>query len=300
MIDGREFQWDANRDDIDIPALTNSENLGFSEITFNLGVPKLSTWSGTVSITVLHADGESTEYTYGPWTPNLSKAKGMINSVPNSTKMFISRLRVLNSDIRRKIGWVSLSLRESDARFVAGTGQSWVGTSQSVGQAKIGEYSQGEKDALFKFVNSINPGDSSGYFTTVISSNALVPPQPVVSVYDAGGNLLSTDTSTSYAISTSAEDAQITINPSRLRSLNCTPNPAKENITVRYELKSRTVVHLQLFSYSGEEIKMLESGTQEEGLHMSTFDVSALASGTYIVKLSSAENTISTTITIVR
>lgn len=63
------------------------------------------------------------------------------------------------------------------------------------------------------------------------------------------------------------------------------PNPFNPNSTIQYDLPSRQHVTLRVYSVLGEEVASLESGLQEAGPHLVTFDAAGLSSGVYYYQI---------------
>ncbi|RMG74422.1 MAG: T9SS C-terminal target domain-containing protein, partial [Bacteroidetes bacterium] len=63
------------------------------------------------------------------------------------------------------------------------------------------------------------------------------------------------------------------------------PNPATDQVDVRYTLESDGPAHLRILSPGGEVIRDLNAGTKSAGDHQVTLDISDLKPGVYIVQL---------------
>jgi hypothetical protein len=73
------------------------------------------------------------------------------------------------------------------------------------------------------------------------------------------------------------------------------PNPAKDNVTIRYSLKEETFVSISLFDVLGNEIKTTTiSGIESASAHSHLINTTNLSNGVYFVKvkLNNSENTI--------
>jgi hypothetical protein len=70
-------------------------------------------------------------------------------------------------------------------------------------------------------------------------------------------------------------------------SLGIYPNPTSGNgnITLEYELKSRSNISYSILGVDGKLLSEVSGHTQLAGAHRSSLDVSALAAGTYFIKL---------------
>lgn len=71
--------------------------------------------------------------------------------------------------------------------------------------------------------------------------------------------------------------------------LECFPNPAQNELTIRLNLNSPTELHCSIFSYSGQLVHEFTSSELE-----TTLDVSNLEKGMYLLQVSTAEGTLET------
>ena len=63
------------------------------------------------------------------------------------------------------------------------------------------------------------------------------------------------------------------------------PNPAKELLTVCYELAAPETIQIKLYTIAGEESKLLLSETKAAGAYQQVINTEALASGMYIISI---------------
>ncbi|MFN0158360.1 MAG: YCF48-related protein [Bacteroidota bacterium] len=63
------------------------------------------------------------------------------------------------------------------------------------------------------------------------------------------------------------------------------PNPFNPTTTITYTLQARSYVSLALFDVSGKEVRELQSGTQDGGMHEVVFSAGDMASGMYVCRL---------------
>lgn len=73
--------------------------------------------------------------------------------------------------------------------------------------------------------------------------------------------------------------------PDRVRLRAVYPNPARQTASIRYEVPSVTTVTLRVYDLLGREVATLVAGDAEGGRHVQQVDVSGLAPGTYLVRL---------------
>lgn len=80
--------------------------------------------------------------------------------------------------------------------------------------------------------------------------------------------------------------------PNRFRVYPNFPNPFNASTTIRYWIPQRTRVLLEVFNVLGQRVKVLVDRTQEQGEYFVTWHPDNLASGLYIYRLSTSEETV--------
>lgn len=70
------------------------------------------------------------------------------------------------------------------------------------------------------------------------------------------------------------------------------PNPFNPVTVIRYTLPVPSDVRLEVFTVTGQRVALLLSGMQNEGAHTISFDASDLASGVYLYRLTTGQETI--------
>jgi len=99
--------------------------------------------------------------------------------------------------------------------------------------------------------------------------------------------------STGYATSdplTSIEGTTGTVLPDQFVLHQNYPNPCNPRTTIGYELPLRAHITLRVFNLLGEQVAVLLDGERGPGAGTVEFDVSALASGPYIYRLTSGSS----------
>lgn len=79
-------------------------------------------------------------------------------------------------------------------------------------------------------------------------------------------------------------------NQSGLFNMTVFPNPAKENVTVQYELVNQSDVSVEVVNAVGQKIKLFAESNQLPGKHI--FEMNDLAAGSYFVKLTASDQVI--------
>jgi hypothetical protein len=108
---------------------------------------------------------------------------------------------------------------------------------------------------------------------------------PVNAVYSVGGNTSGPATRPNIILAVKQDPI-----PS-LNALNIVtfPNPATTQVTVRYNLPSATVVNAQLVDMMGNVVlSVLQNESQQEGIYEFRVNTSNLATGTYMVKVTTS------------
>ncbi len=81
---------------------------------------------------------------------------------------------------------------------------------------------------------------------------------------------------------------------------NVYPVPAKENVTISFEIKQSENLSIQLFCSDGQLVKSINEGKISSGFQKYTLDVSKLSSGVYFLNLKSGEKAVTRKVTVIR
>jgi hypothetical protein len=82
--------------------------------------------------------------------------------------------------------------------------------------------------------------------------------------------------------------------------VTASPNPFNPTTTISFKLQAASYVSLKIYDISGRLVMTLADGWQEAGTQEVTFDGSGLASGIYLYVLSSAGQTITGKMTLLK
>ena len=104
------------------------------------------------------------------------------------------------------------------------------------------------------------------------------------------------DGSTEYSETINAEVSA----PGQPELLMPYPNPASNEVTVRYALPRAGKVALAIYNAIGQRVTTLASSSVEPGQHVLPVDVSSLTSGVYFVRLRAADTILTRKLTVVR
>lgn len=78
------------------------------------------------------------------------------------------------------------------------------------------------------------------------------------------------------------------------------PNPFNPSTVITFELPTATSVELKVFDITGREVATLLNETRTAGTHQVRFDASDLASGMYLYRLKTANNTLTRKLTLIK
>ena len=90
------------------------------------------------------------------------------------------------------------------------------------------------------------------------------------------------------------------VEENNVANFNVYPVPAKEIITISFDLKQSENLSIQLFSSAGQLIKSINEGKTASGFQRYILDVSKLAAGVYFLNLKSDGNTVTRKISVVK
>jgi len=90
----------------------------------------------------------------------------------------------------------------------------------------------------------------------------------------------------------------ISTNASKIDGLSVYPNPANSDIVISFSLKQSADVIITVYDLNGKLVKRVETA-QVNGTYKKTISLSEISSGTYLVKVSANNQTVSQKITVV-
>ena len=101
------------------------------------------------------------------------------------------------------------------------------------------------------------------------------------SVVDVEGH--GTVTACDFAIT--GDPSAVAPNIANETSLSASPNPSSDQVNIKYTLNEPGKVTLSLYDMSGKQLRTIEDGYKEKGLHEKIFDITAFPNGTYYIDL---------------
>jgi hypothetical protein len=78
------------------------------------------------------------------------------------------------------------------------------------------------------------------------------------------------------------------------------PSPARGNVTLRYELSESGPAQIEIYNLLGQRVRTVLDRRQRGGRYEETLDLSGLASGTYVVRLTTGGTVQTERLTVVR
>jgi len=273
-----------------------------STVKFNLGVDYTLNWTGSISLVIHHADGDSCTYKYGPWAAKPPTGGGVVVATSITKRLFASRLRMQNTGQTKSVKWVSVQTADREDRIIGGSGKHWDGTVLESGNAQLDGFEQGQNEALFELATPVKAGALSDFFNLVVARDSSKTGAPTIRwiTYDENGNALATDTVriTSPVLSIRNDGGQSM--PEGFALLSSFPNPASGSATVNYSIGREMDIRLEVFNSAGEYIGALDQGFKARGLQSVRFETSTLPAGTYYLRLSSGDQYMMKPIVIVK
>jgi uncharacterized repeat protein (TIGR01451 family) len=270
-------------------------------IEFNLGVDRSNNWIGVATITVFHCDGDSCQQTFD-WCAleNLKLCPGLPTPPVDDVLVrdrFVGAVRagrlLIAGSRRAKVSYAIIEPdRASGAQIVAmGPRETGMGE-KSRSMAAISSTTVFSSDsarryaARIEFAGGIRPTDTVEIpFVLELPAGSESRMVPVsVRLYDENSNLLMEDTaSASIALRIDATTGSAMGIGAEL--MQPEPTPTDGMVRFRYWLSTSRSVTLELFDGLGALVATLERGQREAGDHSLMYNSRDIASGTYMLRL---------------
>ena len=261
---------------------------------FDIGVDYTCSpaWTGTVTFTVIHCDGDTCLLTYGPWTAS-PPAQPCLGCQPIrlgqiAAKLYAWQFQVNNSKQQKPIKYLTLETDNPADQIFAGSGTSIPGQ-QDTNAEELQDYRQGHQSCLFSFASPIGMNELSGYINIVIAHDTSVPGPPIVKwiTYDSSGTPIFSDT-TSFRGGTSVVGSTTHAPGSpTLGIISISPNPTNGPVLISYSDAQPGMVHLDIYDELGKTLLSQDEGYAAPGMHSATIDVGSLPAGKYYCRLAS-------------
>lgn len=273
-----------------------------TQVQFNVGVDYSCNWTGTITLVIHHADGDSCISTYGLWKalpPN--PGGGTIWTQRITKRVYANKLQLQNTS-STPVKWVSVNVIDSEDVIVAGSGAHWHGTTLEPQYAVLDGYEQGQSEGLFSFESLIPVNGTSGFFNLVVARDSAKSAPPVIRwvTYDGDGNAIATDTVRITGPVLSVRGDGGSVRPDDFELLQFFPNPNTHSATINYLIGQPMNLRLELFNHLGEHVAVIDEGFKPGGMHTVRYNTSQLPAGGYYLRLSSETNQIIKQMVIVR
>ncbi|MES2765564.1 MAG: T9SS type A sorting domain-containing protein [Bacteroidota bacterium] len=282
------------------PGLLNNTAPISNWVQFNLGIDFTRNWSGTVTVTTIHCDGDTCINTYN-WcakqNPNDCKkilsGTGILAKDSIKTKLFASRFRV-KGDEKAKIRFATIEpdLKDGAQIFAAGLGQipSVSFTYQKIEWEYMSNNERRNYAVRLEFGDGLLPGDTAEVpiIVELPEKSTAKNVKLRIKLYDENSDIIYEDSiianSTTTAIN---DDDAITGRPygGNAELHPAEPTPTGNAVEFSYWLSSSQNVKLELYDALGKNIASIDSGIRHPGDHTFKYDASNLPSGAYILLL---------------
>ena len=271
-------------------------------VQFNLGVDYSLGWTGTVTVTTIHCDGDSCVNTYNwcalsAWSDcNVHVAGDLTRLESISTALYAERI-IIGGDRRVDVRYAMIEPVSVDGAriFALGARESGVGeTGRKSSMARISQSSILSNDRLGRYAalvefDSALRSDDSVEVPIVIELPAGSRAETIrlrVTLYDAESNIVQIDSAVVGPISRVENGSTDGFVNGDIELYLPEPTPASGSVRLGYRLASAQTVSLDLYDAHGSRVAAIESGIREAGEHAAIFNTIALASGVYRLVLS--------------
>ena len=266
-------------------------------VSFDLGLNYgVTPPSWCIHVIIHYANGDSCVDTLPPWRPTPPSDGTGIGSGTLDTlrKIFVVPIKIDPEQFPQTVlGFATATLADSNDEIVGGSGGVWesqadTASATSTPPVRPETFVQNEHSALF----GLQPAPAGAFgtyqFYLFVSHPGDSSRKPVVKLglYDNEANLLSTDSVQASITTSGVQPPGIAEPRNSLAILSIRPDPARMAIDVQYLLGTNEVAKLEMFNALGERVGVLADGFQSQGDHIAHFDVSSLAEGSYILRLS--------------
>lgn len=269
------------------------ENADYVE--FLRGVDWSCDWSGYVYLTVHHEDGTMCEFTYGPWNAVEGSSSTAVTSAPldYQDEVYSGDITLLATrEVGKNEKYISFFFESSsDNIFLAATGAYLPPIEynmESQSPTRILRQFQNEKEVIFQLESPLSNGEAFPNMKLYARSTGGDDRIYILWVtFDLVGNAVRTgQTELTKLCTTSTVNEPAS--PDAFELLDFFPNPATGITTINYALGTTVSITLELNNQLGERVAIIEEGIKDPGHHTTQLNTNRLPSGTYYLRLSSA------------
>lgn len=294
-------------------------------VQFNLGVDYTCNWTGSVTLTVIHCDGDTCVLTYPEWCALLDWRRCARIVVIDTILIPVSTLRTarlvelqLSSDLvpgKPELhacyatvvpvgrGWDVVGVSVDDGltpdEREAGRGLAWRG-SVSFDKTKDGQWARVQ---LRPCVWDTVKGPGKPWLLRVVLTSPedrTDTPRVAVTFYDADGNPISSDTAKAAMQVTSVPVEVVKPAGGSSGILQVVPNPAIEEVRVEYVLARASEVVVEVCDVQGKCRLKAELGWMPAGRNSFGMSTQDLPSGSYVLRIRTSAGVLTAPLQIVR
>jgi hypothetical protein len=273
--------------------------IGAQHVDLNLGINSFCNWSGDVVFTIHHQDGRICTERYGTWIVQHPGGGKLAYTDAIGKRLMAKRFTVKNTEATANVKWVGVSMQDASDELWSVLAESTPGTQTAKNTASLQAAHQSARSATFGFWTPLRPGETSDAINIVIARDSNATGTPVIrfTTYDENGNALKTDT---MSILTSVIVLEKNTLPQDFEILNTYPNPATGTATINFLLGKSTDVRLELYDELGSLVAPIFAGVRDAGIQSVQVNTTVLASGRYVIRLSSGDRHVSQAMVVVK
>lgn len=292
LVDSAGVAWNPNNQIVDL-----SSNPAQNEIQFGLNVDNNFNWSGIVSFTVYHCDGDSCEYDYR-WRRKI--IADPIEDVISFKRSQDSIVHIpIEVDLDKFIEKTEIEPAYFSVKFLQGV-RSIVATSSY-------RMESNEKGTNYGGISSARVSNDSTATMTVFTPIDKASPEIFNmfanidpdqeyeeyiyewAFYDDDGNEI-TSGSDSIKIDDLTSVGKGSARPmSKVEITNVVPNPVDGMATLNFVVSETIVADIEILDVQGRLVKELKSGIYEIGEHSIDFNGNELQPGVYYIYITNGE-----------
>ena len=268
-----------------------------SNILLQMGYNNSTPFSGYLTITVIHCNGDTCKTTWSPTLIPLLDLKyadyAIRKGVNPYNKLFAYTFKIagpsknISGAEPYKIKYITLSLQDTakGAEIAGLTGAEMYNEKERNKILKFSNTAHARYNALLELVGPLElvSNDSSGVFQ-VFFANAL-PKELLFNCYDNSGSILSSGT---LALDSAGSVGVMKLGKTNEQSdqlmiFNGYPNPTSGRYNFKMSLPESDNITLHVFDISGKEVYTYNVGTVNTGLVDTNIDMGLLENGTYFI-----------------
>lgn len=271
-----------------------------SQVSFSIAAS--ATYTGTLTFTVIRADNTKCTYTK-VWKDKLQTPVPIQLSketipIPQGYRLSGHQVIIKNfQNIKFVRGYIVVGFSDRDSivkdkpEFFAVSGAyNPLDSNNSRTLLPFDHVVMSDHNAIYHLDRELIDSDLLKHFNFVIKSKIGTRPKLRLTILDQDGQILGTNeltisalgkdevTSTSVVVDGSTDEKVVEL-------FSPYPNPAQNEVTIKYLIGSENSIRLELFSLDGKLIKVLDKGNKIAGLHEVKVDINQLGAANYVVKL---------------